>query len=202
LLFTIRATIVASGSNNAKVDLVEAVYGPWVATPDATGDTALLNNQCGGIGWPPDYKNPEFLTATVTSTLEAGSPEWPTGTTPLGVSLGGVSAWSGNYSGFESSCAPVIMTLPGTIHGVMPVPSVNTADGNEGWAQMGGGYGFMALVDDDQAVYEGSHRITYTSCTITLGAVAQADSLVSAWKKVTGYGGYTNGSACEYDQQH
>ncbi len=177
VLFTISATAVASGANGATVDVRETVYAP-VTTPSPT-DTALLNNQCSG--WKSQYPQAAYLIAESSSSLRAGSPAWPTSSTPVIVSIDGLAptAYSGNFSGFESECASPIMKFPGHIHAVAVVSATASADSTKGWAHQR--YGFGEAVDGPLSSIPAKDRIVISNCAITLGPVAKADPTASKW---------------------
>ena len=193
ILFTLTATAIASGANNATVDLSETVYAPAATTSDLAGDTAILNKQCSG--WQKQTPNHLFLVAVATSTLRAGSPTWPKGVTPVAVSIDGLgdTAWSGDYSPFEAECASPLMNFPGKIRGVEVLPAGVSPDAKNGWASTR--YGFGAAVDGPTSSIPKKDRITINNCAITLGPTAQADPVASAWAAAVAKQKYA-GEAC------
>jgi hypothetical protein len=180
-LFRISAT--ATASNGAVADLVETVFQPSGAT---AADTALLNMQCNYPGapdlegqptWQEQYPNPLFVTATITSTLRSGSRAWSTDDEIVFGFLGS-SAYSGAWKGFQAACSPGLLVVPGTVHGVAPVPSSDPIDGTTGWASGNGEYGFGGGGQDPGQQDVGGTTVI-SDCTIEVSASAKATSSVA-----------------------
>ena len=181
-----RITATAKAPNGAIADLVETVYQP--ATPTAM-DVALLDSQCNYPGvpslkgqptWESTYPNPLAVTATITSTVRTGSPAWSPNEKVIFYFLG-TAAYLGAYSGFEAYCAPGILGVPGTIHGVAPVPGGDPVGGSFGWANKFVSYGFNAGDNYPVTPVVGGDAIVY-DCAIQLSAAAKAASTIaSAW---------------------
>ena len=186
-LFSIYATVTAS--DGASGTLYQVVYKP--VSPDAA-DTALLNKECNYPGqpdfkgqpkWQSGYPSPLYLTTDITTTLDAGSPAWKN--TKDGVLfwfLGAPGAFSGSYAPWEAACDSGFTKIPGTIHGVAPVPSSNPTGGSLGWAgSMNNQFGFIgggnAVSNDDLG---GTALIK--NCVVQLSPEAKAaNSKVAAW---------------------
>ncbi len=179
VLFTLTATATAVGSNGAKADLVETVYAPVATTDQTAADTAALNAQCSG--WQKQYPNRVFLVAAVSSTTEAGSPDWPKNLNIVAVSVDGVAptAWTGSYLPFEAECAPPIVKIPGQIRGVEVLAANTSPDAKGGWANQR--YGFGIASDGSESSLPKKFHITIDNCAITLGPAAQADPIASKW---------------------
>jgi hypothetical protein len=193
VLFTITATASATGGSNAKVHLKETVYAP-TGSASAT-DLALLAKQCSD--WKTNYPSAQFVTTSITSSLLAGSPAWPAAVVPVGMSAGEYTAWSGNFDNFESQCAAgVLKTLPGSVHGVLPIPATNPANASTGWARSS--YGFFVAWDGDAGDIPPSNRVAISQCKITLGATAAANSYASKWPTHPQTSG---GLGCEFGTQ-
>jgi hypothetical protein len=174
VLFTIKATAVASGANRATVDVVETVFAPSATTADTAGDAKLMAKQCVGV----TYKHSAYMVFNSTATLETGSPAWPK--TSAGVLAVGGQANSGDWTGFEGECAAPIVNFPGTVHSVMIMDASASPDSRLGWAKYSD-YGFDAAVDGPQSSIPAKQRIEFTTCSITLGPLAAADPLASTW---------------------
>lgn len=179
VLFTITATATATGSNHARADLVERIHVPVAKTANMASDLALLDKSC--LGWKKMFPSRLFVTADITAKLQVGSPAWPTKKIePVGADMDGSPAFSGDWAPFEAACSGgILKSLPGTIHGVMPVPSVKPANSPTGWTQAI--YGFAIAYDDDQSDIPAKYKIQITNCHIVLGAVAKANKLAVTW---------------------
>jgi hypothetical protein len=179
ILFTITATATATGSNHARADLVQRVYRPVASTVQMASDLALLDKSCDG--WKTMFPSRLFVTTTITATIQAGSPAWPTkNIEPIGADMDGYPAFSGDWLPFEAACSGgLLKSLPGTIHGVMPVPTTGPADSNSGWAKAI--YGFGVAYDGDPSEIPAAYKIQITHCHITLGAAAKADVNAATW---------------------
>lgn len=193
VLFTITATATATGGSHAQVLLTEVVYAP---TDTATAsDYALLKSQC--FDFATVYPTAHYITTAITSKLAAGSPAWPSSVVSIGMSVGDYSAWSGDYGGFESGCASgILKKLPGVVHGVLPVPTVDSASGNKGWARSS--YGFAVAWDGETSEIPVAQRVALSNCHITLSATAAANSYAAAWPAHPQTFG---GVGCEYGTQ-
>jgi hypothetical protein len=193
VLFTITATASATGGSNAKVALKETVYGPNGSASAA--DLALLAKQCSD--WKTNYPSAQFVTTSITSSLLPGSPAWPATAVPVGMSAGEYTAWSGNFDNFEAQCAAgVLKALPGSVHGVLPIPATNPANANTGWARSS--YGFFVAWDGDAGDIPPSNRVAISNCKITLGATAASNSYASKWPSHPQTSG---GLGCEFGTQ-
>jgi hypothetical protein len=179
-----RITATAKAPNGAVADLVETVYQP--ATPTAT-DVTLLDSQCNYPGvpslkgqptWESAYPSPLIVATTITSTVRAGSPAWSPNEKVIFYFLG-TAAYSGAFTGFEAYCAPGILGVPGTIHGVAPVPSGEPVGGSFGWANKFGSYGFNGGGNYPVTPVVGGDAIV-SDCAIQLSAAAKAASTVAA----------------------
>jgi hypothetical protein len=179
ILFTITATATATGSNHASADLVQRVYRPVATTVHMASDLALLDSSCDG--WKKMFPSRLFVTTTITAKLRAGSPAWPTkNIEPIGADMDGYPAFSGDWAPFEAACSGgLLKTLPGSIHGVMPVPTTMPADSKTGWTQAI--YGFGIAYDDDPSDIPASYKVQITNCHITLGAAARANGIAATW---------------------
>jgi hypothetical protein len=192
-LLAISATVTAS--NGASAKLYQVVYAP--ITADAS-DTALLDKQCNFSGtpkWETQYPaNPVYVTSTMTATLTPGSPAFST-KDPINFDLGwGDSAYSGNFSGFEAACAAGYINVPGTVHGVMVVPSSNPAHGTYGWATKHSRYGFFGGGNDPGPDSSGSAVVA--QCVVQVSAAASAASAkIAAWATQP----YTKSNACDFE---
>jgi hypothetical protein len=176
VLFTITATATATGGSNAKLTLTETVYAETATVTPS--DLMLLTKQCSD--WKTNYPSAHFITTTITSTLAPGSPAWPATAVQIGMDLGDYPAWSGDYGGFEATCASgVLKKVPGTVHGVLPIPSVNSASGNKGWARSS--YGFGVAWDGEVSEIPVAQRVAISNCHVTLSATAAANSYAAAW---------------------
>jgi hypothetical protein len=179
-LFQISAT--AAQPDGATVDLVETVYAPSAPT---ASDTALLNTQCNISGqpkWQASYPSSvSYLIATMTAQPRAGTPAWNTNA-DVATEFGGyVSAYSGAYHVAQADCAPGWIGVPGTVHGVTPVPAANSAKGKFGWASSGTTYGFDGDGNDPSDPNGGGSTIV-SNCVVQLSAAAIAAApAISAW---------------------
>jgi hypothetical protein len=173
VLFTITATV--QGKSGARVDVVQTVYKPVTSTADMAGDTTLLNEQCDG--WQTTFPKHSFVTTRVTSRLHHGSIAWSK-YDPIGVDMNGYPAWSGDYGGFQSLCATVILHMGGRIHGVVPVPAANSANAPLGWARAD--YGFAIAEDTGSTAPPKAGELQFTSCAIALSDFAKSSSTVAA----------------------
>jgi hypothetical protein len=173
VLFVITATVV--GKYGAKVDLVQKVYKPVDSTASMTKDTAILDEQCGG--WEAMFPTRKFVTTRVTSTIEPGTGVWSK-YDPIGVDMNGYPAWSGQYSGFQSACATVVVKMGGLIHGVVPVPATNSANATMGWARID--YGFAIAEDPGSTSAPRKGDLQFTACAISLSDYAKSASTVAA----------------------
>ncbi|HEY4268806.1 MAG TPA: hypothetical protein VGM94_11505 [Galbitalea sp.] len=193
VLFTITATAAATGGSNAKVLLTETVYAPTDTAP--ASDLALLTHQC--YDFKTAYPTAHFITTSITSKLAPGSPAWPVGVVPIGMSVGDYSAWSGDYGGFESGCASgILKKIPGAVHGVLPIPAVNSASANKGWARST--YGFAVAWDGETSQIPAAQRVAVSNCHIQLSPAAAANSYSAAWPTHPQTSG---GAGCEFGIQ-
>jgi hypothetical protein len=182
-----RITATATASDGAVADLVQTVYQP---TAQTAADTTLLNSECnypgvpdlqGNPDWQTQYSSPLFLRTTMTSTLEPGTTAWSTDDTVLFAYAENVSAYSGSYLGFEAYCAPGSLVIPGTVHGVAPVPSSNPAGAPLGWASTVGAYGFDGGGNAQDNTDLGGTAVI-GNCAIELNAAATAAGpAIAAW---------------------
>jgi hypothetical protein len=179
ILFTITATATATGSNHARADLVQRVYRPVATTVHMASDLALLDKSCDG--WTKMFPSRLFVTTTIVSKLQAGSPAWPTTKIePIGADMDGYPAFSGDWLPFEAPCSGgLLKSLPGTIHGVMPVPTTGPADSKTGWTKAI--YGFGVAYDGDPSEIPAGYQVQITHCHITLGAAAKANAIAASW---------------------
>jgi hypothetical protein len=182
-----RITATATAADGAVADLVQTVYQPTAPT---AADTALLNSECnypgvpdlqGNPDWQTQYSSPLILATTMSSTLHPGTTAWSKDDTVLFTYAENVSAYSGSYSGFEAYCSPGILVIPGTVHGVAPVPSTNPASAPLGWASSVGAYGFDGGGNvEDNSDLGGTAVIG--NCAIELSAAAMAAGpAIAAW---------------------
>jgi len=191
-LLAISATVTTASGGSAK--LYEVVYAP---IPADAADTALLDKQCNFSGspkWETQVPaNPDYVTTTMTATLTPGSPAI-TKKDHVNFDLGwGDSAYSGSYSGFEASCSPGYIDIPGTIHGVMVVPSANPAHGTYGWATADARYGFFGGGNDPGP--DSSGTAVVADCVVQVSAAASAASAkIAAWATQP----YTKENACDF----
>ena len=120
------------------------------------------------------------MTTTITATVREGSPAWSPDDKVIFYFLG-TAAYSGAYSGFEAYCAPGILGVPGSIHGVAPVPGSDPVGGSSGWANQFGSYGFKAGGNDQVTPVVGGTAIV-SGCAIQLSAAAErASPVAAAW---------------------
>jgi hypothetical protein len=182
-----RITATATASDGAVADLVQTVYQPTAPT---AADTALLNSECnypgvpdlqGNPDWQTQYSSPLMLRTTMSSTLHPGTTSWSTDDTVLFTYAENVSAYSGSYSGFEAYCAPGLLVIPGTVHGVAPVPSTNPAGAPLGWASSVGAYGFDGGGNAQDNTDLGGTAVI-GNCAIELSpAAVAAGPAIAAW---------------------
>jgi hypothetical protein len=179
-----RITATAKARNGAVADLVETVYQPTAPT---VMDVALLDSQCNYPGvpslkgqptWESVYPRPLVVATTITSTVRAGSPAWSPDEKVIFYFLG-TAAYSGAFTGFEAYCAPGILGVPGSIHGVAPVPGGDPVGGSFGWANKFGSYGFNGGGNYPVTPVVGGNAIV-SDCVIQLSAAAKAASAVAA----------------------
>jgi hypothetical protein len=179
-----RITAAAKAPNGAVADLVETVYQPIAPTAK---DVALLDSQCNYPGvpslngqptWESAYPSPLIVATTITAIVRAGSPAWSRNEKVIFYFLG-TAAYSGAYTGFEAYCAPGIIGVPGTIHGVAPVPGSDPVGGSFGWANKFGSYGFNGGGNYPVTPVAGGDAIV-SDCAIQLSAAAKAASTVAA----------------------
>ena len=178
-LFRITATVTEPGG--AKADLVETVFAP--AAPTAS-DTALLNAQCnfpGDPGWAANYANPLYVTATITATLHPGTHAWSADDGVAAYFSGSAAAFSGDYHVAQADCADGNISIPGTIHGVVPVDASNPSTGTYGWAGPMAGYGFDGGGNFPGDANSGGTGVV-KDCVIEESAAATAASpVVEGW---------------------
>jgi hypothetical protein len=179
-----RITATAKAPNGAVADLVETVYEP---TSPTAKDVVLLDAQCnypsvpslkGQPTWESAYPSPLIVATTITSTVRTGSPAWSPNEKVIFYFLG-TAAYSGAYSGFEAYCAPGILGVPGSIHGVAPVPGGDPVTGSFGWASKFVSYGFNAGGNYPVTPVVGGNA-NVSDCAIQLSAAAKAESTVAA----------------------
>jgi hypothetical protein len=175
-LFQINA--VATASNGAIADLVEVAFVPG---PAAAGQTALLDAQCnypgdaaaqGQPSWESQYPRTVYLNTTITATARTGTPAWPNATDPVAFSFLPVSAYTGDYTELQATCAAGTITVPGTVAGVAPLWGSNPAHGPYGWATPLGSYGFNGGGNDPGGPLSGTTVIS--ACAVQLSATAIA----------------------------
>jgi hypothetical protein len=198
-LFSISATVTAS--NGATADLKQIVYKP--IAQDAA-DIALLNKQCNYPGqpdfqgqptWQAQYPNSKFMDISMTATLHPGSPAFlPGDAVNFEFGGGGVSAYSGAYQTFEAYCSPGYITIPGTITGVITVPSSDPAHGLWGWDTNPASYGFDGGGNDPGEPDSGGTAVV-SNCVVQLSADAKAAGpSIAAWATQA----YAQTNACDY----
>ncbi|MDQ1545571.1 MAG: hypothetical protein QOH69_475 [Actinomycetota bacterium] len=199
-----RITATAKAHNGAVADLVETVYQPIAPT---ARDVALLDSQCNYPGvaslkgqptWESGYPNPLIVATTITSTVRTGSPAWSPDEKVIFYFLG-TAAYTGAFTGFEAYCAPGILGVPGTIHGVAPVPGGDPVGGSLGWASRFVSYGFNGGGNYPVTPVVGGDVIV-SDCAIQLSAAAKAASTVAAaWAAQP----FVSANGCRFsDQSH
>jgi hypothetical protein len=177
VLFTMKATAVATGSNGATEDLTETVYAPTTRTADPIGDTKLLAKQCPG--YQTLYPKLTYLVFTMTATAGAGSATWPKDA--VQVLIQGGSAISGDGTGYEGECAGGnVIDFPGKLHAIEVFDATASPDSRRGWAKEYE-YGFDLAVDGPKSSVATKDLIEFTNCSITLGTAAAADPIASTW---------------------
>jgi hypothetical protein len=193
-LFQISATVKAS-SNGATADLIQTVYKPVAQN---AADAAILDAQCnfgGSDDWRQVHPNSVFLDTSMVAILRAGSPAFlPDDQVDFSYSWGG-SAYSGDWAPFEAACDSAFIKIPGTVHGVAPVPASDPAHGAYGWAQHPSGYGFWAGGNQPGTPDSGGTAVV-SNCVVQLSAEAKATSaVIAAWATQA----YLTTNGCDYE---
>ena len=192
-LFQISAT-VKSTTNGATADLIQTVYKPVAQN---TADAATLDSQCnfgGGYDWRQVHPNSIFLDTTMVATLRTGSPAFLPDDQVDFFFAAGSSAYTGDWAPFEAACDSEFIKLPGSVHGVAPVPAGDPIHGVGGWAYTQASYGFWAGGNDPGTPDSGGAAVV-SNCVIQLSADAKAaGSAEVAWATQT----YVTINGCVY----
>lgn len=181
VLFTIKSTIKAY--NGAIADLVEVVYRPVEVQPTFAGTAGAERELCGRY-WNESIPGQRtWLKTVITSTVRGNTP-WPKSSRSSEyVSMNGDPLFGGDFTGFQSHCASVVLTMPGEIVGFTPLPAGADADGAKGWGSIQ--YGFASTketANDDGTFTARPTDAVTTACTIDVSPAAAAEStLAGSW---------------------
>lgn len=173
ILFTISATLTSPVGAVARIEQV--VYDPAAEPDGSRAITAQLDEECDG--WRARFADPEYVVGVITTTdLSTGGKKWsPSG--QVVVTMAGTAVYQGDFTSFQSYCSSVQALIPGSIHGVTPVPAEGSPDSAEGWATLTYGFGIATEPGTDAT---DSRYSQLSKCTVVVSPAAKALSAQAA----------------------